>query len=94
MQERVSALVGERGSDVWVSTFHSMCARILRRDIEKLGYSRSFTIYDDEDQQQVLKEVYKQQNIDEKNLPIREVKSKISDAKNRLLTPDEWFAES
>ena len=50
MRERVSALVGQSGEDVWVSTFHAMCARILRRDIEKLGYSRSFTIYDDDDQ--------------------------------------------
>ncbi len=94
MKERVSALVGENGSDVWVSTFHSMCARILRRDIEKLGYSRSFTIYDDDDQASVLKELYKQLNLDEKNLNPREVRAKISDAKNRLLGPDEWFAES
>jgi len=94
MRERVSALVGENGNDVWVSTFHSMCARILRRDIEKLGYTRSFTIYDDDDQASVLKELYKQYNIDEKTLNPREVRAKISDAKNRLLGPDEWFAES
>lgn len=56
MRGRVSALVGERGEDVWVSTFHSMCARILRRDIEKLGYTRSFTIYDDDDQTNVVKD--------------------------------------
>ena len=94
MRERVSALVGEGANDVWVSTFHAMCARILRRDIEKLGYTRSFTIYDDDDQASVLKEVYKQLNIDEKNLSSRELRAKISDAKNRLLGPDEWFAES
>ncbi len=94
MRERVSKLVGEGGNDVWVSTFHAMCARILRRDIEKLGYSRSFTIYDDDDQASVLKEIYKTLNIDEKNLNPREIKAKISDAKNRLLGPDEWFAES
>ena len=94
MRERVSNLVGERAEDVWVSTFHAMCARILRRDIEKLGYTRSFTIYDDDDQSSVLKDLYKQLNIDEKNLPSREVRSRISDAKNRLLSPDEWFMES
>ena len=94
MRERVSALVGQSGEDVWVSTFHAMCARILRRDIEKLGYSRSFTIYDDDDQTAVLKELYKTLNIDDKNLPLREVKSKISDAKNKLLDPDGWFAAS
>ncbi len=94
MRERVSALVGANGEDVWVSTFHSMCARILRRDIEKLGYTRSFSIYDDDDQTGVIKELIKQFNIDDKALNVRELKSKISDAKNKLLSPDEWFAES
>lgn len=94
MRERVSALVSQGADDIWVSTFHSMCARILRRDIEKLGYSRSFTIYDDDDQSSVLKELFKQLNIDEKTLTLREMKSKISDAKNHLLGPDEWFAQS
>ncbi|MBQ7867092.1 MAG: DNA helicase PcrA [Clostridia bacterium] len=94
MRERVSSLVGEGGSEVWVSTFHAMCARILRRDIEKLGYTRSFTIYDDDDQTAVLKEQFKLLNIDDKQLALRDVKAKISDAKNKLLTPDEWFAAS
>lgn len=94
MRERVSTLVGPSGEEVWVSTFHAMCARILRRDIEKLGYSRSFTIYDDDDQAAVLKELYKTLNIDDKNLPLREVRAKISDAKNKLLDPDGWFAAS
>lgn len=94
MRERVSALVSHGADDIWVSTFHSMCARILRRDIEKLGYSRSFTIYDDDDQSSVLKEIFKQLGIDEKTLSLREMKVKISDAKNRLLGPDDWFMES
>ena len=94
MRERVSALVSHGADDIWVSTFHSMCARILRRDIEKLGYTRSFTIYDDDDQTSVLKELFKTLGIDEKTLSLREVKSKISDAKNRLLGPDDWFMES
>ena len=93
MRERIEKLAGESAADVWVSTFHSGCAKILRRDIEKLGYTRSFTIYDDDDQMSALKEIIKKLNIDEKFLPPREVKAKISDAKNKLLGPQEWFAQ-
>jgi len=94
MRERIEKLVGPSAADVWVSTFHAGCAKILRRDIEKLGYTRSFTIYDDDDQMRALKEILKRLNIDEKYLPPREIKSKISDAKNKLLGPQEWFSES
>ncbi len=94
MKERISALVGPAAEEAWISTFHSTCARILRRDIEKMGYSRSFVIYDDDDQQAVLKEILKRMNIDEKLLPLRELKAKISDARNRLLSPNEWFQQS
>ena len=94
MRERIASLVGEQAQEVWVSTFHAMCAKILRRDIEKLGYTRSFTIYDDDDQASVLKEVLRTLNIDDKVLPLRELRAKISDAKNHLQTPDEWFAQS
>ena len=87
MKERIAALVGDQANDAWISTFHSTCAKILRRDIEKLGgYTRSFVIYDDDDQGAVLKEILKRQNIDDKLLPIRELKAKISDAKNKLTT--------
>ena len=91
MRERIDRLTGNQAGDMWVSTFHSCCARILRRDIERLGYTRSFTIYDDDDQMAVLKELCKKLNIDDKFLPLKEVRAKISDAKNRLLGPDEWF---
>ena len=95
MKERIAALVGDQANDAWISTFHSTCAKILRRDIEKLGgYTRSFVIYDDDDQGAVLKEILKRQNIDDKLLPIRELKAKISDAKNKLMGPDEWFDHS
>ena len=94
MRERIEKLVGPSGADVWVSTFHAGCAKILRRDIEKLGYTRSFTIYDDDDQMSALKEILKRLNIDDKFLPPREIKSKISDAKNKLLDPKEWFSQS
>ncbi len=94
MRQRIVSLVGDQGEDVWVSTFHAMCAKILRKDIEKLGYTRSFTIYDDDDQMNVIKDLLKQSNIDEKAMSPREIKSKISDAKNKLQAPDEWFAAS
>ena len=61
MKRRVEELIGAEAADeAWISTFHSVCARILRRDIEKLGYNRNFVIYDDDDQNRVLKEIYKQ----------------------------------
>ena len=94
MKDRVAKLVGEGGQEVWVSTFHSMCARILRRDIEKLGYTRNFTIYDDDDQTSMIKDVYKRLSIDDKLFPQRETKALISDAKSRVLPPDEWFEQS
>ncbi len=95
MKNRVAQLIGEDAAEsAWISTFHSSCARILRRDIEKLGYSRSFVIFDDDDQGRVLKEIYKQLNVDDAFLPIREVRGKIGDAKNKMMTPDEWFSKS
>ncbi len=94
MKDRITALVGEQAEDAWISTFHSTCARILRRDIEKLGYSRSFVIYDEDDQGAVIKELLKRQNIDEKFLPMREIRAKLSDMKNKLMNPDEWFQKS
>lgn len=95
MKTRVESLIGaEEAASAWISTFHSTCARILRRDIEKLGYSRSFVIYDDDDQARLLKDIYKHLNIDDAFIPIREARAKISDAKNKLLTPDEWFGRS
>ena len=95
MQTRIEQLVGQdKAADMWIGTFHSVCIRILRRDIEKLGYSRSFTIFDEDDQLRVLKDVLKKFDIDEKYLPPKEVRREISSAKSRLLNADEWFAES
>ena len=95
MKRRVEELIGAEAADeAWISTFHSVCARILRRDIEKLGYNRNFVIYDDDDQNRVLKEIYKQLDIGEEFIHPREARAKISDAKNRMLTPDEWFSQS
>ena len=91
MRERIERLAGADAGEAWIGTFHSICCRILRRDIEKLGYERSFTIYDDDDKQRVIKAVLKELDIDEKFLPPKAVSADISDAKNRLLSPDEWL---
>lgn len=94
MQDRVRRLVGAEADEMWLGTFHSVCVRILRRDIEKLGYQRSFTIFDEDDQTRVIKDGMKALSLDESKLPPREIRARISDAKNRMLTPDEWFQES
>ena len=94
MAVRVSRLTGEAGQDVWVSTFHSCCARILRRDIEKLGYRREFTIYDEDDRMAVIKAAAREMALDDKEYPPKALKAMISDAKNRLLTPVEWLREA
>lgn len=94
MRERIIKIVGEKAEEAWISTFHSTCAKILRRDIDKLGYTGSFAIYDDDDQMSIIKDVLKRQNIDDKFLPPREVRGKISDAKNKMMNVDEWFQKS
>ncbi len=91
MRERVTYLAGEASDEAWVMTFHSCCARILRRDIEKLGYKREFVIYDDDDQMTLIKRILKQLDINDKNYPPRSVKAVISDAKNNMLSPEEWL---
>ncbi|MBR4429408.1 MAG: UvrD-helicase domain-containing protein, partial [Clostridia bacterium] len=94
MQARVEHLVGPDANEMWIGTFHSVCVRILRRDIEKLGYQHSFTIYDDDDQLRVIKDAVKTLGLDENRMQPKEMRAKISDAKNRMLTPDEWFESS
>ena len=93
MKNRIEQLIGSEVTDMWVGTFHSICVRILRRDIEKIGYSRSFTIYDEDDSVKVCRESLKELDIDDKTLPPKEVRRYISDAKNKMLTADEWFAK-
>lgn len=90
MRDRVDKIVGLRGREVWVSTFHSMCVRILRRHIDRLGYTSNFSIYDTDDQRTVMRQVFKELNIDAKNLKERAVLSAISKAKNEGMTPEEY----
>lgn len=87
MQERVAKLVGAHGRDIWVSTFHSMCVRILRRDIERIGYSANFTILDTTDQLSVIRNCMKDFNIDSKKFEPRAIAAAISNAKNELIDP-------
>ena len=91
MRERVMALSGESAEEAWISTFHSACVRILRRDIEKLGYKRSFAIYDEDDSMTVVKNAMKTVEINDKETPPRYVRAIISDRKNRLQSAEEWL---
>lgn len=94
MAERVEQLTGAAGSEAWISTFHACCARILRKDIEKMGYKRQFAIYDEDDRMSVIKTVLKELDLNDKEFPPKAVKATISDAKNRMLTPDEWLKDA
>lgn len=90
MQERVSALVGPQGQDIWVSTFHSMCVRILRKDISRIGFTSNFTILDSGDQLSVIKNCMKELNIDSKKFEPKAVQAVIGNAKNELITPEKF----
>lgn len=90
MRERVDSLVGFGSESIWVSTFHSMCVRILRRFIDRLGYDNRFTIYDTDDQKTLMKEVCKKVAIDTKVFKERSLMSAISSVKNELILPDEF----
>ncbi len=82
MRERVERLIGIPANDMWVMTFHSCCARMLRLDIDKLGYEKTFVIYDDADQQSLLKKIIKELNLNDKVFTPRSLSSRISEAKN------------
>jgi DNA helicase-2/ATP-dependent DNA helicase PcrA len=88
MRERVEALIGEECDGIWLSTFHALCARLLRREAPKIGLSRDFVIYDSSDQVAVVKQALRELNIDDKFVPPRMALSRISQAKNRMDGPD------
>ncbi|MDY2790431.1 MAG: DNA helicase PcrA [Lachnospiraceae bacterium] len=93
MRQRVDDMIGFGAEDIWVSTFHSTCVRILRRYIDLLGYDTNFTIYDTDDQKKVMKELLKRKQIDPKQLPERSVLNAISHAKDQYLTPGQYKNE-
>ncbi|WP_168123392.1 DNA helicase PcrA [Paenibacillus sp. HB172176] len=90
MQERVSALVGPSGRDIWVSTFHSMCVRILRKDIDRIGFNSNFSILDSSDQLSVIRNCMKEMNMDTKKLEPKAVQAAMSSAKNELISPQRF----
>lgn len=94
MRERVDRLIDQGGQDVWVSTFHSSCVKILRRHIDKIGYDRYFTIYDTDDSKKIIRECIKQLNIDPKQYKESTILSVISGAKNNILTPSLFKAQA
>ena len=94
LKERLDKAVGEVGNDIWAATFHSTCARILRRYAERIGFSSKFTIYDANDQRKLIKEIQKQLNIDEKFLAHRSILNEISRAKDSMISPDEYMVDS
>lgn len=90
MRERVDKIVGYGAQNIWVSTFHSTCVRILRRFIESLGYGTNFTIYDTDDQKTLIRDICKSLNIDTKQVKERAFLSAISSAKDELISPEEY----
>jgi DNA helicase-2/ATP-dependent DNA helicase PcrA len=94
MKERVAELVGDRARSMWVSTFHSACVRILRKEAQLLGYSNSFTIYDQSDSLRLITLVMRDMNLDSKRYAPRAVQSLISSAKNELLGPADYLNQS
>lgn len=94
MRERVDKLVGFGSDQIFVSTFHSMCVRILRRFIDVLGYDNNFTIYDSDDQKQLVREACKKLQIDTKQLKERTIMNYISGAKDELITPEEFMTRN
>lgn len=92
LRERLTDLLGPEANDVWAMTFHSACCRILRREIERLGYDRSFTIYDTADSERVMKDLLRERGLDEKTFPPRAVLAQISRLKDQMQTPEEFLA--
>lgn len=94
MKERTDKLVGIPDSDMWVTTFHSFCVKVLRFDIDKLGYDSRFVIYDEQDQTQLITEFMKQCSIDEKRFSKNAIKARISEAKNSSESPENYIFQS
>ena len=94
LKERLSTLLGEGAEGVWAMTFHSACCRILRRDIELLGYSKRFTIYDTADSERIMKDIIKEMGLDDKTFPAKVVLSVISKEKDNLVSPQRLLSRA
>ncbi|MBR2280427.1 MAG: UvrD-helicase domain-containing protein [Ruminococcus sp.] len=91
LKDRICNAVPDGGDDIWAATFHSTCARILRRYGDRIGYSSHFTVYDTADQKSLIKKVMKELNYDEKRLPVKSIVAEISKAKDKMQTPEEML---
>ena len=91
LKERLESMLGPKGQDIWAMTFHSACCRILRKDIERLGFSRSFTIYDTSDSERVMKQILKDMGLDDKVFPPKYVLSIISREKDKFVSPEQMM---
>ena len=91
LKERLTTMLGESAQDIWAMTFHSACCRILRRDIERIGYTRSFTIYDSADSERLMKDIIKEMGLDDKTFPAKYVLNLISREKDNMVGPDEMM---
>ncbi len=91
LKDRLGNMLGAQAQDLWAMTFHSACCRILRRDIERLGYSRSFTIYDTADSERLMKDIIKSMGLDDKTFPAKYVLSIISREKDKMVTPEQML---
>ena len=94
MRERLAGLVGGSSRGMWVSTFHSMCVRMLRADADKLGFTQSFTIYDTDDLKRLYKEIMAELDIDPKRYPVNSLMNRISQAKNELIVPRDFSVQA
>ncbi len=94
MKERVKNLVGDTTSDIWMGTFHSICVRILRKTIDRIGFDSSFVIFDTSDQKSMIKKILKEQNLDDKIFSDKSILYEISNAKNEMLTPEKYAAKA
>lgn len=90
MKERVKSLIGESATDIWMGTFHSICVRILRKTIDRIGFDTSFVIFDTSDQKTMIKKILKEQNLDDKIFTDKSVLYEIGHAKNEMLTPEQY----
>lgn len=91
MKERVAAIT-EKGDEVWVSTFHSTCVRLLRREIDKIGYTNNFSIYDADNSERLLKNILKEMNVSDKQYPVKAVMAEIGAQKDNLVGPNEYMS--
>ncbi|MBQ2651680.1 MAG: UvrD-helicase domain-containing protein, partial [Clostridia bacterium] len=94
LKERLEAACGTAANDIWAHTFHSACTRILRRDIEKIGYSKSFTIYDEDDKKKLMNTILKDMGYDTKRYDVKGIISEIARAKDSLITPEVYTEQA